>query len=235
MGANAIGFKRISSIRPWALGLMLLACGLAQAAPPPPPLLSVRSPTGPIPVTGERAGVVLAAGDLYQMRVVAAQTAFVYLVRYHPERGADLVLPRETGWAYELSRTAILMDSATGRFHPFADHRVGADFGFVGIVENEGFVFGFSFAIGIRLSADAIDQAISIGFKPHRFQHGIGRNAFTPLDDSSFSKDNANVKHNTRVIGIAEGDHANAYAVSKLWRHEVANSFIGQKPIAAAY
>ena len=39
-----------------------------------------------------------------------------------------------------------------------------------------------------------IDQAMSIGFKPHRFQHGIGRNAFTPLDDSSFSKDNADVK-----------------------------------------
>ena len=80
-----------------------------------------------------------------------------------------------------------------------------------------------------------ISQAMSIGFKPHRFQHGIGRNAFTPLDDSSFSKDNSDVKRNTRVIGIAEGDHANAYAVSKLWRHEVANSFIGEKPITAAY
>jgi hypothetical protein len=80
-----------------------------------------------------------------------------------------------------------------------------------------------------------IDQAMSIGFKPHRFQHGIGRNAFMPLDDSNFSKDNANVKRNMRVIGIAEGDHANAYAVSKLWRHEVANSFIGEKPITAAY
>ena len=80
-----------------------------------------------------------------------------------------------------------------------------------------------------------IDEAISIGFKPHRFQHGIGRNAFTPLDDLSFSEDNANVKSSTRVIGIAEGDHANAYAVSKLWRHEVANSFIGQKAITAVY
>lgn len=80
-----------------------------------------------------------------------------------------------------------------------------------------------------------ISQAMTIGFKPHRFQHGIGRDAFTPLDDSHFSKDNAEVKRNLRVIGIAEDDRANAYAISKLWRHEVANSFIGEKPITAAY
>lgn len=80
-----------------------------------------------------------------------------------------------------------------------------------------------------------ISQAVTIGFKPHRFQHGIGRNAFTPLDDSDFSGDNAGVRRNERVIGIAEGDRANAYAISKLWRHEVANSFIGEKPITAAY
>lgn len=80
-----------------------------------------------------------------------------------------------------------------------------------------------------------IGQAMTIGFKPHRFQHGIGRDAFTPLDDSHFSKDNAEVKRNLRVIGIAEDDRANAYAISKLVRHEVANSFIGEKPITAAY
>jgi hypothetical protein len=80
-----------------------------------------------------------------------------------------------------------------------------------------------------------VTQALSIGFEPHRFQHGIGRNAFTPLDDSQFSRDNAGVRRNERVIGIAEGERANAYAVSKLRRHEVANSFIGDRPIAAAY
>jgi hypothetical protein len=80
-----------------------------------------------------------------------------------------------------------------------------------------------------------ITQAVSIGFEPHRFQHGIGRNAFTPLDDSQLSSDNAGVRRNERVIGIVEGEHANAYSVSKLWRHEVANSFIGERPIAAAY
>jgi hypothetical protein len=80
-----------------------------------------------------------------------------------------------------------------------------------------------------------ISQAVSIGFKPHRFQHGIGRNAFTPLDDSQFSDANDPVRRNERIIGIAEGESANAYAVSKLWRHEVANSHIGDTPIAAAY
>ena len=80
-----------------------------------------------------------------------------------------------------------------------------------------------------------VTQAVSIGFEPHRFQHGIGRNAFTPLDDSQFSRDNSGVQRNERVIGITEGEHANAYSVSKLWRHEVANSFIGDRPIAAAY
>jgi hypothetical protein len=80
-----------------------------------------------------------------------------------------------------------------------------------------------------------VTQAVSIGFEPHRFQHGIGRNAFTPLDDSQFSRDNSGVRLNERVIGISEGEHANAYSVSKLWRHEVANSFIGDRPIAAAY
>ena len=80
-----------------------------------------------------------------------------------------------------------------------------------------------------------ITQAVSIGFKPHRFQHGIGRNAFTPLDDTQFSAEKEKVRRNERIIGIADGEQANAYAVSKLWRHEVANSHIGEKPIAAAY
>ena len=80
-----------------------------------------------------------------------------------------------------------------------------------------------------------VTQAVSIGFEPHRFQHGIGRDAFEPLDDSQFSRDKAGVRRNERVIGIAEGEQANAYAVSKLWRHEVANSFVGGRPIAAAY
>jgi hypothetical protein len=80
-----------------------------------------------------------------------------------------------------------------------------------------------------------VTQAQSIGFVPERFQHGIGRDAFKPLDDSSFSDNTPNVSHSLRVIGISDDDEANAYSVRKLWRHEVANSRIGDKPIAAAY
>ena len=79
-----------------------------------------------------------------------------------------------------------------------------------------------------------VTQALSIGFEPGRFRHGIGRNAFTPLDDSSMSEDTSNAR-NQRVIGVSDGKDANAYSVSKLYRHETANSFLGDAPITAAY
>jgi hypothetical protein len=79
-----------------------------------------------------------------------------------------------------------------------------------------------------------VTQALSIGFEPGRFRHGIGRNAFTPLDDSSMSEDTSNAR-NQRVIGVSDGKDAKAYSVSKLYRHETANSFLGDAPITAAY
>ena len=102
---------------------------------------------------------------------------------------------------------------------------------FSGVIEDQ----GKTYIVDYHGERWDVTQAVSIGFEPHRFQHGIGRNAFTPLDDSQFSRDNSGVRLNERVIGITEGEHANAYSVSKLWRHEVANSFIGDRPIAAAY
>ena len=80
-----------------------------------------------------------------------------------------------------------------------------------------------------------VTQAKSIGFRPERFQYGIGRNAFTPLDDSYLSDDTNSVSRNLRVIGVADGPHAQAYSVSKLWRHETANTLIGGKPITVGY
>ena len=38
-----------------------------------------------------------------------------------------------------------------------------------------------------------VTQAKSIGFKPERFQYGIGRNAFTPLDDSFLAEDTSSL------------------------------------------
>ena len=80
-----------------------------------------------------------------------------------------------------------------------------------------------------------VTQAKSIGFDPERFRHGIGRNAFTPLDDSQLKEKSSHVSSNTRVIGISDGKEARAYSVPRLYRHEVANSSIGDQAIAAAY
>ena len=80
-----------------------------------------------------------------------------------------------------------------------------------------------------------VTQARTIGFMPERFQHGIGRNAFTPLDDSSLKDQSPKASKSLRVIGISDGKEAQAYSVPRLYRHEVANSSIGGKQIAAAY
>jgi hypothetical protein len=80
-----------------------------------------------------------------------------------------------------------------------------------------------------------VTRAKSIGFDPDRFRHGIGRNAFTPLDDSNLKESSPDVSNSTRVIGITDGKEARAYSVPRLYRHEIVNSRIGDKPIAAAY
>lgn len=80
-----------------------------------------------------------------------------------------------------------------------------------------------------------ISQAKSIGFKPEGFQYGIGRNAFIPLDDSSLATDRFSVPEKLRVIGVTEGSQAQAYSVSKLMHHEIANTRIGSKPIMVGY
>ena len=80
-----------------------------------------------------------------------------------------------------------------------------------------------------------VTQAKSLGFRPERFQYGIGRNAFTPLDDSSLSNDDSTFLRNPRVIGITDGTEARAYAIPKLRYHEIANTRIGTKPVAAGY
>ncbi len=80
-----------------------------------------------------------------------------------------------------------------------------------------------------------VTQAVSIGFDPEKFQYGIGRHAFTPLDDTGLTTDNGSVSSGLRVIGVADGNEARAYSVPKLSRHEVANSTIAASPIAVGY
>jgi hypothetical protein len=80
-----------------------------------------------------------------------------------------------------------------------------------------------------------VTQAESIGFKPERFQYGLGRTAFTPLDDSSMRDNAISSSPSMRIIGIADGSRSQAYSVSSLSRHEIANSRIGKDPIAVGY
>ncbi len=80
-----------------------------------------------------------------------------------------------------------------------------------------------------------VTQAKSIGFDPHRFQYGIGKETFTPLDESHLSDDTFFVPRGLRVIGITGGTEAHAYSVPKLRRHEIANTTIDSKPIAVGY
>ncbi|MFC1515247.1 hypothetical protein ACFL7E_00655 [Thermodesulfobacteriota bacterium] len=80
-----------------------------------------------------------------------------------------------------------------------------------------------------------VTQAESIGFKPGAFQYGIGKNAFTPLDDTHISDEPSSFNGNPRVIGVTDGAAARAYSVPKLRYHEIANTRLGEKPIAAGY
>jgi hypothetical protein len=80
-----------------------------------------------------------------------------------------------------------------------------------------------------------VTQASSIGFKPRFFQYGIGKYAFRPLDDTHMKGPDHRVTSNPRIIGVTDGTEEKAYSVRKLSRHEIANSRIGDTPIAAAY
>ena len=80
-----------------------------------------------------------------------------------------------------------------------------------------------------------ITQAASIGFKPRGFQFGIGRDSIRPLDASSLDDNVVAVDSQARVIGVNKGPDAHAYVVRKLTRHEIANTQLGEVPIAAAY
>lgn len=80
-----------------------------------------------------------------------------------------------------------------------------------------------------------LSQAVTLGFKPQKFQYGIGRYAFQTLSDVDLAAPGAKSAAHQRVIGIADGQKAHAYSVRKLARHEVANTHLENKPIAAAY
>jgi uncharacterized protein DUF3179 len=79
-----------------------------------------------------------------------------------------------------------------------------------------------------------VTQAESIGFKPEVFRHGIGKNAFRTLEDTHL-KDDIPANRNPRVIGIEEDGEAQAYAIPKMRRHEIANTHLGDQSVAVGY
>jgi hypothetical protein len=80
-----------------------------------------------------------------------------------------------------------------------------------------------------------VTQAQELGFIPQKFQYGIGKNAFTPLQDKDFGDERLSGFFDTRVIGISIDDDAHAYAVSRLRHHEIANTTLADKAIVAGY
>lgn len=79
-----------------------------------------------------------------------------------------------------------------------------------------------------------VTQARELGFIPQKFQYGIGKNAFTPLQDKDFGDEQLTGFFDTRVIGISIDDDAHAYAVSRLRYHEIANTTLADKAIQVA-
>jgi hypothetical protein len=80
-----------------------------------------------------------------------------------------------------------------------------------------------------------ITQARSMGFSPHGFEFGIGRNAFQPLTDQDWHPDIEGHRSKMPIIGISGEGDSHAYAIEKLRYHETANTMLGSKPIVAGY
>jgi hypothetical protein len=80
-----------------------------------------------------------------------------------------------------------------------------------------------------------ITQAVSIGFNPSDFEYGLGRNAFSPLDDTDIRDAPKSTPQKLRILGVPGENETKAFSIKKLKRHEIANSHIDDTPIAAAY
>ncbi|THB76014.1 MAG: DUF3179 domain-containing protein [Desulfobulbaceae bacterium] len=81
-----------------------------------------------------------------------------------------------------------------------------------------------------------VTAAVARGFRPERFQYGIGKNAFTPLNDQDLIQNKEQSRPGgSRVIGTSTENEAHAYEVGRLVRHEIANTTLDQQPIAVGY
>jgi hypothetical protein len=96
-------------------------------------------------------------------------------------------------------------------------------------------VAGRTFIVDQTGESWEVTQAVGLGFRPEGFQFGIGRNAIRPLDNHHLRGDGQTLPGETRIIGIDSETEAHAYSVQRLTRHEIANTQLGDIPIAVAY
>lgn len=80
-----------------------------------------------------------------------------------------------------------------------------------------------------------VTQAVELGFKPDKFQFGIGKDAFDTLDDEDLDGSKDSLGERSRVIGVELEGSAHAYSVDRLRYHEIANTTLAGRPIVAGY
>lgn len=80
-----------------------------------------------------------------------------------------------------------------------------------------------------------VTQALELGFKPDKFQFGIGKDAFDTLNDEDLDGSVDSLREGSRVIGVEMEGSAHAYSVDRLRYHEIANTTLAGRPIVAGY
>ncbi len=80
-----------------------------------------------------------------------------------------------------------------------------------------------------------VTDAAKRGFRPDKFQYGIGKSAFTPLRNEDLTDKQLPKSSRARIIGINIGEDSHAYSIQRMRNHEIANTTIAGKPIAVGY
>ena len=78
-------------------------------------------------------------------------------------------------------------------------------------------------------------EAQKRGFKPDNFNFGLGKDAFTPLQDEDLSTEQFPSSSRHKIIGVAADGESHAYSIDRLVHHEIANTTIAGSPIAVGY
>lgn len=73
------------------------------------------------------------------------------------------------------------------------------------------------------------------GFKPNRFQYGLGKSAIIPLGDKDLKDEQFSKTSKDEILGISVDNESHAYSIARLSYHEIANTTIAGNAIAAGY